>query len=293
MTRLAAFLGLALFALASPPAFANEFRNKASTCSDAVRVPGHAVPACDWLLELTSLSEKGRATVHYLRGVAHFMMARYEQSTRDFGASIRSHPRNAPAYVARGSAYFQLQRYDQAIRDFDLAIRIQPNLSEAYNSRANTQLKIGRHERALDDFEKAIRFRAKFVRAYIDRSMAHAAMGRHDAAEEDLDKAMRMADGNAEAYSGLARHFATAGDPRFRDGARAVEFAERATKLELSAAIIDTLAAAYAEAGRFQDAVREQKRAIEAFKAEGAGETTMADFQLRLELYRSGESYRE
>ena len=53
-----------------------------------------------------------------------------------------------------------------------------------------------------------------------------------------------------------------------------------------------TLAAAYAEAGRFDDAVAEQERAIEMLRTTGRDDE-IADFQNRLDLYRYGQPYRD
>lgn len=77
-----------------------------------------------------------------------------------------------------------------------------------------------------------------------------------------------------------------------RDGAFAVEIMERATAERPTPAYIDTLAAAYAEAGRFDDAMRAQQRAIDALPRDASAESRDV-FLERLELYRSGQPYRE
>ncbi len=286
------------FALLLAPGLAtaqSDFGKMAHTCANAVTAPEETIKACGWLLEVDTLDEEGRASVYYLRGVASFVMKDWDRARRDFGEAIQFHSRNPNAYVARGSVYYQLGKYERAIRDFDAAIKIQPNMSEAFNKRANTQVKIGRHESALGDYEKAIRFRSKFIAAFIDRSMAHRRDDRHEDADADIREAILIAEGSAEANNRLGWHFATADDPRARNGERAIEFATRAVALRPISPYIDTLAAAYSEAGRFDDAVREQKRAIEAFESGGENNAgvRLADLQARLELYRGGEAYRE
>ena len=77
-----------------------------------------------------------------------------------------------------------------------------------------------------------------------------------------------------------------------RDGAFAVEIMERATAERPTPAYIDTLAAAYAEAGRFDDAMRAQQRAIDALPRDASAESRDV-FLERLDLYRSGQPYRE
>ena len=89
----------------------------------------------------------------------------------------------------------------------------------------------------------------------------------------------------------MAWLLATAPDAGARNGARAVELALRAVTLRDSANNRDTLAAAYAEAGRFADAVRERERAIETARREGV--TDLTDWRNRLRLYRQGRTYRE
>ncbi len=63
-------------------------------------------------------------------------------------------------------------------------------------------------------------------------------------------------------------------------------------KLAAVALRFHTLAAAYAEAGRFDDAIAEQQRAIEMLRAAGNYDA-VADFQTRLDLYRRRQPYRE
>ena len=85
---------------------------------------------------------------------------------------------------------------------------------------------------------------------------------------------------------------ATAGNAQFRDGRVAVRLAREAVRLNDIPNYRDTLAAAFAEAGRFGDAVAEQERAIEMLRAAGRHDK-LADFQSRLDLYRRGQPYRE
>ncbi len=293
MKRTLALLTLAML-ITVPASGESEYKKMARACSKAAAAPEKAVKSCGWLLDVSTLGERNRSSVHYLRGVAHFVLEAWEAARSDFTTAIHFQSRNAPAYVARGSTYFQQERYEEAIRDFNLAIKIQPNLSRAFNNRANSQVKIGKYESALGDYEKAIRFRSKFITAFIDRSLANRHADRHEEADEDIRKAMHISDGSAEAYNALAWHFATADHAQARNGEKAVTFAKRAVELQAIPIFIDTLAAAHAEAGQFEDAVREQKRAIELFETndkEDSG-SRMAGLKSRLELYRSGQAYR-
>jgi hypothetical protein len=85
---------------------------------------------------------------------------------------------------------------------------------------------------------------------------------------------------------------ATTPDTELRDGRKAVTLATKAVHLNDTALNRDTLAAAYAEAGRFADAVAEQERVIEMAQAAGMHDQ-IADLQSRLDLYRRRQAYRE
>jgi TPR repeat protein len=97
--------------------------------------------------------------------------------------------------------------------------------------------------------------------------------------------------GNVESMNSLAWSLATSMDPKLRDGSNAVKFAERAVaaRSPKDPNMLDTLAAAYAEAGEFPKAVSTQKEAIGLLGDEQAKK----DFATRLKLYESNTPYRQ
>ncbi|PWU21380.1 MAG: serine/threonine protein kinase [Verrucomicrobia bacterium] len=97
--------------------------------------------------------------------------------------------------------------------------------------------------------------------------------------------------GDLDALNGLAWSLATSTDAKLRDGTNAVALAERAVAKtnRKNAQYLDTLAAAYAEIGQFQQAVRLQSEAISLVTPEEAAKTYLA----RLRLYESNSPARE
>ncbi len=97
--------------------------------------------------------------------------------------------------------------------------------------------------------------------------------------------------GNTAVFNALAWLLATCVHPELRDGASAVRFAEEAVAASnrKDAYVLDTLAAAYAEAGQFAKAVSAQQEAI-ALLPDGK---MKEDLTVRLKLYQSNSPYRE
>jgi tetratricopeptide (TPR) repeat protein len=97
--------------------------------------------------------------------------------------------------------------------------------------------------------------------------------------------------GNPEAMNTFAWFLATCEDPNIRDGSNAVRIGEKAVAATESRnpQYLDTLAAAYAEAGRFADAVSAQQEAIDLMQDESWKKV----FASRLRLYESGSPYRD
>jgi hypothetical protein len=107
-------------------------------------------------------------------------------------------------------------------------------------------------------------------------------------------RAIRLNPNYAEALNNLARVLATGADDKLRDGAEAVRLAERACVLTQYGQpwFVGTLAAAYAEAGRFPEAVATAEKAEQL--ATGAGMTAVAaKVREMLALYRAGQPYHE
>ncbi len=132
-------------------------------------------------------------------------------------------------------------------------------------------------------------------------SIAHAHLGAALLERGEVESAIvhwreaaRLRPGSLDVANNLAWLLATAPDPRHRDPELAVRLAERAARRAGDDAVdvLDTLAAAYAAAGRFDEAIGAQQRAIAL--AERAGRKAVAsEFRRRLALYRSGRPYVE
>ena len=116
--------------------------------------------------------------------------------------------------------------------------------------------------------------------------------GDKDLAIADFNKAIELEPQNDIVYRITAWHLAVCPESKYRDGVKAVELAKKAVELKDAANNLDTLAAAYAEAGRFQDAIKTQERAIAKLKEEG-NTRDIPEYEQHLASYKAGYPRRE
>lgn len=129
--------------------------------------------------------------------------------------------------------------------------------------------------------------------AHSNRGITYSDKGDFDRAIADYERALRLNPELAPALNSLAWDLATMPSATRRDGARAVQFAERAIALNgREPGFLDSAAAAYAEAGRFADAVRAQKKGIELLRQiDGMPAEVIKDFESRLQLYQNNRPF--
>jgi tetratricopeptide (TPR) repeat protein len=149
----------------------------------------------------------------------------------------------------------------------------------------------GDYDKAIADYSDVIRLDPRNAPAYYNRSLAYLATGDYGKAIADLTDVVRLNPREVAAYNNLAWLRATCPDPRYRDGKQAVENGNKACGLTnwKAAGCLDTLAAAYAQAGDFERARRWQTEAIDLV----AVEKDKTELRARLELYERNEPYRE
>ena len=136
--------------------------------------------------------------------------------------------------------------------------------------------------------------RGERAKLYVDRATAQALNGSYHAARADLEKAIALDKDNILAHNNYAWLLATCSDGTLRDGVQAVQHAERACQLTgfRHSITISTLAAAYAEAGRYPEAVRTAESALRMQTANGENALAALNQQL-LSLYRAGKPYHQ
>lgn len=157
-----------------------------------------------------------------------------------------------------------------------------------YSSLCESRIWKGDDDAAIDDCNRSIRAKPElYGHAYAARGRLFAIRGHYEWAIGDFDVAIDLGGSRSDpggndprviAYAGKARIFATSTETEFQDAERGVKFAEKAVGLEnrvrspaYKILHRDTLAAAYAAAGRFEDAARELETALSLAAEKGWG----------------------
>jgi tetratricopeptide (TPR) repeat protein len=209
----------------------------------------------------------------------------------DFINSINDVKETTLAYGYRAVAWRQKGEWDKEIADYTERLRLAPD-SVTYYNRGIAWIVKKDFDNAIADFNQAIRLDPGYVRAYDKRGIAWNGKRLYDRAIHDYDQAMKLDSNYASAFNNAAWLLATCPQQRIRDGKRAVDLALKACDLTAwsNGSDCGTLAAAYAEIGDFDSAVKYQRKAIEL-------NASRADFvsgaRARLEFYVSRRPYRD
>jgi tetratricopeptide (TPR) repeat protein len=196
---------------------------------------------------------------------------------------------NVIAHNNLGNVFLQQGRLDEAIAHFQKALEINPDYEKAHYNLGTAFLQQGRLDEAIMHFQKALEIKPDYVEAHNNLGLAFLQQGRMDEAIAHYQKALEIKPDYAEIQNNLAWVLATCPQASLRNGRKAVELAQRANQLtgDKNPLLLRTLATAYAEAGRFSEAVETAQRALQL--AEAQSNTALADvIQSELKLYQAG-----
>lgn len=239
--------------------------------------------------------------------LAHFQEAFRIECAR------RSNPDLSCIRFDLGTALLRKERYGEATVHLRRAVEIQPNLARFHHNLACVLALQGNLDEAIPQYQDALRIDPQFqeARSCLDAILAQrqqnqAAMAHYNSAAQLLKQqraqeamkeyraALSLRPEWPEAMNDMAWLLATSPNPEVRNGAEAVSLAENACRLTGSTnlSMMATLAAAYAEAGRFEEALSTQERVCQLAAAHTQTNSTKP-FQQQLELYRSRRAYRQ
>ncbi len=201
---------------------------------------------------------------HYNLGGAYIEKGEIDEALAEYRRAIEIRPDEADSHNNYGSALRELKQFDQAEAEYKRALSLRPQYLDARLNLGSLLLQRGRTAEAIANLETARRLQPNDAATRVTLAFALIKNGQAMQAVAELNRALQLAPDKVSALNSLAWLLATASDDSVRDGKRAVQLAERANALagNNDPTILHTLAAAYAEAGRFEEALQTARRAM-------------------------------
>ncbi len=270
----------------------------------------------------------GLANAHSDLGGVLAMQGKLDEAITHFTEAVRIKPDYAPGHNNLGTALLQRGRVDEAITHFTRAVQLSPNYPNAHNNLGRALARQGKFDGAIAHFTHALRIKPDFTDAHNNLGAALIQQGKYDKAVMHLAEVVRLAPNSALAHLNLAQvlesegrideaitHYrealrlkpgwvslinnlawllATHKQTEFRNPEEAVRLAERACELTNyeEPGVLDTLAAAYATAARFPEAVATAEKALGLAQSSGQNQLK-EEIQNHLRLYKAGQPYIE
>jgi tetratricopeptide (TPR) repeat protein len=268
------------------------------------------------------------ADASYNLGNAHFQKGEWDQAAASYQLALRLKPEYLAACFNLGNTYFQRGKLEAAIACYRQALQINPDYAKAAGNLGAALLQAGRVDAAVRQFQsvlvrhpddaeaaynlgnillqrrswneaagyyrKALQINPDWAEVHYDLGLALLSSGSLSEVIAHFQKAIEIKPDYAEALNNLAWALATAPDASLRDGVKAVALARRANQLAggNDPDMLDTLAAAYAEAGRFAEAKESAAKAVELARSAGR-EADLTQLANELQLYSAGLPYHQ
>ena len=207
--------------------------------------------------------------------------------------TLRLNPRDVAMEVNLAMALASTGKVDEAIGHLEKAALLAPGDAGIQTNLGAALAMRGRAGEAIPHLAKALQADPGSAEAHYHMGVALAQQGKPADAVAEWRKSLAIQPDNVLALNRLAQVLATSADAALRDGAEAVRLAEHAAGLTESPdpALLDTLAAAYAEAGEFPLAVDTARRALQ-LAADRHEDRLAEGVRARLALYEAGKPFR-
>ena len=217
-----------------------------------------------------------------------------DKAIKCYRKAIELNPNYYNALNNLGSALAAEGRFDEAVDYYRRARQVEPTSFNTLKNLASALAATGRFDEAIEHYRQAIQINSSDPEACTYLGMTLSQVGRAREAVAAYRSALKLNPNLPIALNNLALILATSSDDTLRNGTEAVQLAEQACRLTQfrEPGFMETLAAAYAEAGRFQAAQAVVAKAGSLAQAAGLTEQAARDRRL-LELYLANQPFHE
>jgi tetratricopeptide (TPR) repeat protein len=242
----------------SPPIYIDNAKaaNRAVNIPEFVNIPTDGiqkidVPAADFYRIMDE------ALVLQNKGDHPGALAKWQQA-------LAMEPDDARANNSTGIALAVVGKPEEAISHLQKAVQANPNFAEAYFNLGFALMNAKHLDEAIDAWLNAVRIRPQFAEAHQNLGYAFYVQQKYSDSLDHLHSALEAEPDDVFALNLAATEMATCPDESARYGRGAVILAEHAKLVTngRSASVLDTLSAAYAEDGRFADAIATEQQAL-------------------------------
>jgi protein O-mannosyl-transferase len=221
-------------------------------------------------------------------GNAFLQKGQLEAALDQYEKAVALQPDDVAARCNLATALFRKGDLDQAIAQYQKTIETRPDYAEAHYNLGNCYARKGEIEHALNQYEETLKFSPDNPEAHNNLGVVLSQKGKVKEAITQWEEALRIQPDKIDAQNNLAWILATSSNKSVRDGAKALNLIQRAQQLSGSGdpKILRTLAAAYAETGRFQEATETARQGLELANAQG-NTSLVNTFETDLARYRT------
>jgi tetratricopeptide (TPR) repeat protein len=244
------------------------------------------------LLKHALVVTTNNAVAHNNLGTVFEERGDFEAALWHYSEALKIQTNYTDAHVNVGIQLARQGRIDEALGHFYAALALNASAKVQYNL-GNALLDKGDWNEAASHLASALEQEPDFAEAHYNLGLALFMQRNSASAVTHYREAVRLKPDWPAALKELAWILATDPETQIRNGPEAVRLAERASNLtgRRDIAILGSLDAAYAEVGRFADAIATANRARELALAAGQS-AAAAQVESRLKLYESGQPYR-
>jgi tetratricopeptide (TPR) repeat protein len=233
-------------------------------------------------------------TAHHLLGLVLFLERRFDGAISELNAALRLNPNDYRAHLILGRVCLMQNSPAEAASHISIVLAADATNPEAHCVLGEALGAQGKLDQACAEFAEALRLAPSYPDAHHQFGVALAMQHQTSAAISHYRAALAAQPDRSETLNNLAWLLATDPRPENRNGAEAVRLASHLCELtrRQEPFFLGTLAAAYAEAGRYDEAVATAQQAHDVAQAQGKTEIAARNLQL-LALYRARQPYHE